>query len=108
MPNVRSIGLITLGKKSYLDKLEGIDKDWNKQNTYHIRLKGISPGAIEEHVRIERKDNANYDEWNLYDRLFKGESITFDLKANNKVRFQKNKDQEYSTFSGEFKRKVKF
>ena len=37
-----------------------------------------------------------------------GESITFDLKANNKVRFQKNKDQEYSTFAGEFKRKVKF
>ena len=108
MSNVKSIGLITLGKKSYIDKLEGIDKDGNKQNTYHIRLKGISPGAIEEHVRIERKSNANYDEWNLYDRLFKGESITFDLKANTKVRFQKNKDQEYSTFSGEFKRKVKF
>ncbi len=28
-----------------------------------------------------------------YKRLLGGESITFDLKANNKVRFQKNKDQ---------------
>ena len=52
---LKSIGLITLGRKSYLDKLEGIDKDGNNQSTYDIRLKGISPGAIEEHVRIERK-----------------------------------------------------
>ncbi len=53
--DVKSIGLITLGKKSYIDKLEGVDKDGNKHYTYHIRLKGISPAAIEEHVRIERK-----------------------------------------------------
>ena len=97
MSNVKGIGLITLWKKSYLDKLEGIDKDGNKQNTYHIRLKGISPAAIEEHVRQGQEHNANYNEFALYERLFKGESITFDLKANNKVRFQKNKDQEYST-----------
>ncbi len=49
--NVRSLGLITLGKKSYIDKLEGVDKDGNKHYTYHIRLKGISPAAIEDHVK---------------------------------------------------------
>ena len=54
MTDVKSVGLITLGKKSYLDKLEGIDKDGNKHNSFHIRLKGISPAAIEEHVREEK------------------------------------------------------
>ena len=108
MSDVKSIGLITLGKKSYLDKLEGIDKNGNKQNSFHLRMKGVSPAAIEEHVRIERKINANYDELQMYKRLFDGDAITFDLKANNKVRFQKNKDQVYSTFSGEFKRRVRF
>ena len=102
------MGLITLGKKSYLDKLEGTDKNGNKQNTYHIRLKGISPAAIENHIRIERQINANYDEWDLYKRLYGGETITFDLKVNNKARFEKNKGQEYRTYSGEFKRKLQF
>ena len=108
MTNVKSIGLITLGKKSYIDKLEGIDKDGNKQNTYHIRLKGISPAAIEEHVRTFRNDDANYDEFGLYKRLHEHEAIAFELTANSKVRFQKNKDQEFSTFSNDFIRTVCF
>ena len=108
MTDVKSVGLITLGKKSYIDKLEGVDKDGNKHNTFHIRLKGISPAAIEEHVREEKENNANYKEFELYKRLFGGEAITFNLKANNKCRFQKDKNQEYSTVAGEFKRKVKF
>ena len=71
-------------------------------------MKGISPAAIEEHVRIERKVVANYDEWNLYKQLYGGEAITFDLKVNNEARFEKNKGQEYRTYSGDFKRKVQF
>ena len=108
MKDIRSVGLITLGKKSYIDKLQGTDKNGNTQNTYHIRLKGISPAAIENHVRIERKNNPDYDEWNLYKRLYGGEAITFDMKVNNKARFEKNKGQEFRTYSGEFKRKVQF
>ena len=108
MKDIRSVGLITLGKKSYIDKLQGTDKNGNTQNTYHIRLKGISPAAIENHIRIERKINANYDEWELYKRLYGGEAITFDMKVNNKARFEKNKGQEFRTYSGEFKRKVQF
>ena len=108
MKDIRSIGLITLGKKSYIDKLEGTDKNGNKQHTYHIRLKGISPAAIENHIRIERKINANYDEWDLYKRLYGGEAITFDMNVNNKVRFQKNKGQEFSTYDKKFERKVQF
>ena len=108
MQDIRSVGLITLGKKSYIDRLEGTDQNGNKQYTYHIRLKGISPAAIEKHVRIERKNNPDYNEWQLFKRLYGGEAITFDLKVNNKARFEKNKGQEFRTYSGEFKRKVKF
>ena len=108
MATVKSIGLITLGKKSYIDKLEGIDKEGNTQHTYHIRLKGISPAAIEDHVKTERLNNSNYDEFELYKRLFKGDAVQFNMKVNNKVRFQKSKDQEFYTYSGNFKRTVKF
>ena len=108
MTNVKSIGLITLGKKSYIDTLEGVDTKGNKHYTFHIRLKGISPAAIEGHVRTERLNNSNYDEFELYQRLFDGEAIQFNMKVNNKVRFQKSKDQEFYTFSGNFKRTVKF
>ena len=86
----------------------GGDENGNTKQAYHIRLKGISPAAIEDHVKKEREHNANYDEFELYQRLFDGDAIQFDMKVNNKVRFQKSKDQEFYTFSGNFKRTVRF
>ena len=71
-------------------------------------MKGISPAAIEEHVRIERQNNAMYDEVELYKRLFGGETIKFNLGVNNKVKFQKSKDQEFYTYSKSFTGKVTF
>ena len=53
-------------------------------------------------------NNSSYDEFELYERLFGGEAIQFDMKVTNKVRFQKSKDQEFYTYSGNFKRTVKF
>ena len=41
-------------------------------------------------------------------RFIQWESIQFDMNVNNKVRFEKGKDQEYGTFTGNFKRTVKF
>ena len=64
--------------------------------------------GIENHIRIERKINANNDEWDLYKRMYGGEAITFDLKVNNKARFENNTGQEFRTYSGDFKRKVRF
>ena len=49
------MGLITLGKKSYIDKLTGVDKEGNTHETFHIRLKGISPAAIEDHIKKKAK-----------------------------------------------------
>ena len=97
-----------MGKRATLISWKGVDKDGKKHYTFHIRLKGISPAAIEDHVKKERENNSSYDEFELYKRLFGGEAIQFDMKVNNKVRFQKSKDQEFYTFSGNFKRTVRF
>ena len=43
----------------------------------------------------------------MYERLFGREAVQFDMKVNNKVRFQKSKDQEFYTYSGNFKRTVR-
>ena len=106
--SVKSLGLITLGKKSYIDKLTGVDKEGKTHETFHIRLKGISPAAIEDHVKKEKRNNADYDEWALFTRLYGGSEIKFNLGVNNKVRFQKSKDQEFFTYAKNFTRKVKF
>ena len=95
-------------EKSYIDKLEGVDENGNTKHAYHIRPKGISPAAIEAHVKKEKVNNSSYDEFELYQRLFDGEAIQFDMKVNNKVRFQKSKDHEFYTFSGNCKRTVRF
>ena len=108
MSDVRSVGLIVLGKKCYIDRLEGTDKDGVKQYSYHIRLKGVSPDAINHYVNTRRLTDQDYSEWNVYEDLYNGESVTFDLNVNNKVRFEKSKDQEYGTFVGSFKRTIKF
>ena len=63
--------------------LRGVDKEDNKHYTFHIRLKGISPAAIEDHVKKEREYNSNYDEFELYQRLFDGEAVQFNMKVNN-------------------------
>ena len=104
----RTLGLITLGKKSYIDRLEGVDKNGVKHQGYHIRLKGISEDAITDHVRSVQKDDESYDEWKMFEKLYRGEEITFNLAVNNKCRFEKSKGQEHKTCVGDFTRKVKF
>ena len=107
MDDIRSVGLIVLGKKCYIDKLEGTDKEGNKQYSYHIRLKGISEDAINHYINKKQENNLDYDQWTMYETLFKGESMKLDLNVNNKVRFEKGEDQEYGTFAGQFNNIIK-
>ena len=44
--DIYAVVSIFLGKKSYMDKLEGFDADGKKLSGYHIRLKGITPDGI--------------------------------------------------------------
>lgn len=102
--NVVSKKLIILGKKSYIDELEGTDKEGNKHINYHIRMKGI-PGEAIEHYKETNNLKSVYE---LYERLYNGDEITFDITAGGKkCCFEFLNNYSIAT-KEEFKRKVKF
>lgn len=102
--NVVSIALIVLGKKAYIDKLRGTDKNGNIHYNYHIRLKGVSSEAIEHF-----KTSKNYkNEFDIYNDLYNGKALKFDLTAGGKKPcFEFNKYYNVNS-KDEFKREVKF
>ena len=64
-----SIESIYLGKKCYIDKLsDGIGID------YHVRMKGVPTQSIEYYAK-----NNNLTMFQVYEKLYDGEKITFDL-----------------------------
>lgn len=65
---------IFLGKKSYADKLIGYDKDGNKVEGFHFRMKGI-PSKVIEYYCNEKK----IDIFDLYKKMYNGDKIEFDL-----------------------------
>jgi len=102
--NIYSEKAIFLGKKCYLDCLVGEDiKTGEIIKGHHIRMKGISKVAIEY---CGEQNDITID--NIYENLFKGDIIEFDLLAGGKsCKFQYGKDMSVSSVS-DFSRKVKF
>jgi hypothetical protein len=100
---------IFLGKKSYIDKLESRDKDGNAIYGYHIRMKGITSASIDYTAKLNSKDN-ELDYMGLYNKLFDGQTINFDLLCGGeKDMFKSGKDMTIRTLKcGEFDRNVKF
>jgi hypothetical protein len=94
---------IFLGKKCYIDKLEGFDKDGNKAVDYHIRMKGISNKSI-----LYKSLNENRKVIDIFKSLYDNNTEAFDLACEgNKTCFQFNKNMTItSKFS--FIREVKF
>ena len=68
---------IFLGKKCYIDRLQGFDKDGNELNDYHIRMKGVSSNCI----KFKADNEYGGDLCKVYEDLYNGEKITFDLLA---------------------------
>lgn len=100
---VYSTKLIALGKKCYIDVLEGVDKKGKVYNGYHIRLKGVSSDSI-NHEANKRQ----VSELDLYELLYQGKEIEFDLTCDNtKKCFKFHKDFSVTTQT-DFKRKIKF
>jgi hypothetical protein len=64
---------IFLGKKSYIDKLTGIDKNGNKINGAHVRMAGITSEGL-DHAKLQFK---NY--MNLFEHLANGNMHEFIL-----------------------------
>ena len=89
--------LIALGKKSYLDIL--VDEKGNEG--YHVRLKGIPKQCI-----INKCKRLGITVEELYERLYKGEEITFDLLDGSNC-FKKSKSYQQINLPA-FNRKVKF
>ena len=94
---IHSRKLIALGKKSYLDIL--VDEKGNEG--YHIRLKGIPHQVILN--KCKRMDITVEE---LYERLYRGESFTFDLLDGTNA-FRKTKSFQQTNLP-KFNRCVKF
>ena len=95
--NVVSVESYFIGKKCYVDKLvSDIDQG------YHIRMKGVDLNC----VRMTSNSSFNNNMMNLYDHLFEGKSITFNL-LDTKPRFKMNKERTVSNVA-KFKRCIKF
>ena len=86
-----------MGKKSYLDIL--VDEEGNEG--YHIRLKGVPKQCI-----LNKCKRMEITVEELYERLYKGEKITFDLTDGTNC-FRKTKTFEQITLS-QFTRTVYF
>jgi len=89
-----------LGRKCYMDVLEGKNMDGKIENGYHIRMKGISESAFDE--------VAKGDPENIFKRLCNGETIKFNLTNSNSVKFKFSCDGVKKLDYNSFTRDVKF
>jgi hypothetical protein len=96
---------IFLGKKCYIDELKGTDEKTGELHTdYHIRMKGI-PNAVILHTAKKLKYDTPFE---LYQDLYKGKSIEFDLTNDGtKVNFKMDNDYKVRTLDF-FIRKIQF
>jgi hypothetical protein len=81
---------IFLGKKSYIDSLESVDKDGNKITGFHIRLKGITKEGLEHEAK---KYKNSY--WDLYVDLARGKRKKILLNPFNKDNNSKKETFHY-------------
>lgn len=100
---------IILGKKCYLDKIVGWDKDMIKHIEYHLRMKGV-PNKTIYHSADKYYKGSVID---LYTDLLKGVSVDFDLLCRDedgisqRTQFVFNKDYTIHT-SQKFNRTLCF
>jgi len=100
--DIHAVDSIFLGKKCYVDKLQGFDADGNELTDYHIRMKGVPSDCI------IHKANEEYDGdiIALYKDLYDGKEITFNLLAV-RPKFEMCKDMQIITKT-KFNRKISF
>ena len=104
--DITAVACVFNGKKCYIDKLKGYDEDGNVVYGYHIRMKGVPTDVVRRKAEIE-----NITPFDLYEKLFKGEIIDFNLLDNGtkagKTSFMFSKDYTIET-RRQFTRKIKF
>lgn len=92
--HTRSVHLITLGKKCYVDHLEHTMPDGSKQFTNHIRMKGISTESV--NLLAAQRFNNNPLEL-FYNLLDCTKRMEFNLLAPKQTPFVYNNRQETAT-----------
>jgi hypothetical protein len=68
-------GSTFLGKKCYIDKLVVKTKTGEIVSDYHIRMRGVCPNAVI--AKVNRSYNGDF--MKLYDDLYDGVEVEFDL-----------------------------
>lgn len=95
---------IFLGKKSYIDELEGTNENGEKVVDYHIRMKGIPNSCLINTAKKMGYSNV----FDMYMDLYKGKKIEVDLTNDGtKANFKFNNDYSCHTLSV-FKRTMAF
>jgi len=95
--------LIVLGKKCYIDRLEGLDENNEKVEGLHFRMKGVPQEVVKYTARLRKQTVLE-----LFTDLYKGEEITFDLTMGGYKLALKFKDDMTIINQKNFKRKLKF
>jgi hypothetical protein len=94
--NIIAVRSIFLGKKSYIDELQGINKNGEIETGYHIRMKGIPNKCL----LFSCKQNNFKNPFELYQSLYSGNKLQIDLTNNGeKANFKYNKDYSCETLS---------
>ena len=106
--NIVSIKSIFLGKKAYVDYLEGTLPDGTKEYCLHCRLKGINEIALENKAKEYKKDDMNDNMFNVYEDLANDKDINFILNPDEKPSFKFTSQGVFKIETNKFKRMVNF
>lgn len=92
---------IYLGKKCYISSLIG-KSNGKEIRGYHVRMRSIPKYSIEDYAKSK-----NMTLYQVYEELFNGKEIEFNLLCNNNKKFEYHGDFSIS-FKDKFTRKIKF
>ncbi len=100
---------IYLGKKCYIDIIEGMNEKNEKVEGHHIRMKGVPNSTLYFTAdKYTKNTDDNTKLWNMYDRLYNGERVGFDLlEGGNRCNFKFNGDMTIG-YMKEFERVLSF
>ena len=106
--NVVSIKSIFLGKKAYIDYLQGTMPDGSKSYCYHARLKGVNEIALLN--KAAKNDGPTLEDrvFKVYQDLSEGKNIEFILNPDDKPAFVFTSTGVHKKQPNTFKRNVSF
>jgi len=106
--DVVAIKSIFLGKKAYLDVLEGTLPDGSKSYCYHARLKGVNETALLNQAAMNDGPTLEDKVFKVYQDLAEGKTIEFILNPDDKPAFVFTSTGVHKRQSNTFKRNVSF